>query len=90
MLTRARLKQGEGKLASFNPRVQRRSRKQEMDSLRKLSPYASKENFFEAFQLMKFMLEELYHERGQRRISKVEESESSVREEGGVEGGGTS
>jgi hypothetical protein len=57
-------------------------------SPRKLGPYASEDDFFEAFQLMKAMVEELYHERGQRIISKVEEDESSVREEGGVEGGG--
>jgi hypothetical protein len=39
---------------------------------------------------MKAMVEELYHEIGQRRIPKVEEGESPVRAEGGVGGGGTS
>jgi hypothetical protein len=61
-----------------------------MSSPRKLGPYAFEENFFEAFQLMKSMVEELYHERGQRRITKVEEGESFEREEGGVGGGGPS
>jgi hypothetical protein len=90
MLTRDRLKRGEGQLEAFNPEIQRRSRKQEMASPRKLGPYASEDNFFEAFQLMKAMVEELYHERGQQRVPKVEEGESSVRAEGGGEGGGPS
>jgi hypothetical protein len=36
---------------------------------------------------MKAMVEELYHERGQRSNPKVEEGESSVRAEGGLGGG---
>jgi hypothetical protein len=59
-----------------------------MSSLRKLGPYASEDDFFEGFQLIKSMVEEIYLERGQRIISKVKEGESSVRAEGGVEGGG--
>jgi hypothetical protein len=90
MLTRAKLKRGEGQLEDFNPEIQRRPHKQEMSSPRKLGPYASEDDLFEEFKLMKSMVEELYHERGQRRISKVEEGESSVRVEGGVEGGGPS
>jgi hypothetical protein len=61
-----------------------------MSSPRKLGPFAYEDDFFEAFQLMKSMVEELYHERGQRRNPKVEEGESSVRAEGGVGGGGPS
>ena len=90
MLTRAKIKREEGQLEAFNPEIQRRPHKQEMSSPRKLGPYASEDDFFEAFQLRKAMVEELYHERGQQRISKVEEGESSVRAEGGVEGGGPS
>jgi hypothetical protein len=70
MLTRAKLKRGEGQLEAL---------KQEMSSPRKLGPYASEDDFFEAFKLMQAMVEEIYHERGQRRNPKVEEGESSVR-----------
>jgi len=44
-----------------------------MSSPRKFGPYASEEYLFEAFQLMKAMVEELYYERGQQKLSKVEE-----------------
>ena len=90
MLTREKLKRGEGQLEVLNTKIQRRPHKQDMSSLRKLGPYASKDDSFEAFELMKSMVEEFYHERSQRRISKVEEGESSVRAEGGVGGGGPS
>jgi hypothetical protein len=90
MLTRARLKRGEGKLASYNPEIQRRFRKREMDSPRRLGPYEYEDDFFEAFQLMKAMVEDLYHERGKQRIQNVEEGESSVKAKGGGEGGGPS
>jgi hypothetical protein len=56
----------------------------------KLGPFKSEDDFFEAFKLMQAMVEVLYYERGQRRNPKVEEGESSVREEGGVGGGGPS
>jgi hypothetical protein len=62
MITRAKLKRGEGQLEDFNPEIQRRPRKREMSSLRKLGPFASEDDFFEAFQFMKAMVEELYHE----------------------------
>jgi hypothetical protein len=61
-----------------------------MSSSRKIGPYASKDDFFESFQLMKAMVEEIYQERGLRRNPKVEEGESSVRVGGGVGGGGLS
>jgi hypothetical protein len=58
-----------------------------MDSPRRLGPYEYKDDLFEAFQLMKAMVEELYHERGKQRIQKDGEGESLVKEEGGGEGG---
>jgi hypothetical protein len=90
MLTREKLKQGEGQLEALNIEIQRRPHKQEMCSPRKIGPFASKDDFFDSFQLMKTMVEELYYERGQLRNPKVEEGESSVRAEGGVGGGGPS
>jgi hypothetical protein len=90
MLTRETLKKGEGQLEVLNTKIQRRPHKQEMSSLRKLGIFASEDNFFESFQLMKAMVEELYQERGLQRNPKVEEGESSVRVKGGVGGGGPS
>jgi hypothetical protein len=90
MLTREKLKRGEGQLEALDTEIQRRPHKQEMSSPRKLGPFKSEDDFFEAFKLMQAMVEELYHERGQRRNPKVEEGESSVRAEGGVGGGGPS
>jgi hypothetical protein len=49
MLTRAKLKHGEGKLECFDPEIQRRIHKHEMDSPRKLGPFKSEDDFFEAF-----------------------------------------
>jgi hypothetical protein len=88
MLTRAKLKRGEGQLEALDTKIQRRPHKKEMSSPLKLGPFKSEVDFFEAFKLMQAMVEEIYHERGQRRNPKVEEGESSVREEGGVGGGG--
>jgi hypothetical protein len=91
MLTRKKLKQGEGQLEALNKEIQRRLHKQEMSSPRKLGPFTYEDDFFESLKLMKAMVEELYHERGLRRNPKVEEGESSVRApEGGVGGGGPS
>jgi hypothetical protein len=64
MLTRAKIKRGEGQLEAFNLEIQRRPHKQEMYSPRRLGPYASEDYLFEAFQLMKSMVEDLYHESG--------------------------
>ena len=64
MLTRAKLKRGEGQLEALNTEIQMRLHKQEMSSPRKLGSYASEDDFFESFQLMKAMVEELYQERG--------------------------
>jgi hypothetical protein len=61
-----------------------------MSSPRKIGPYEYEDDLFEAFKLMKAMVEEIYHEIGQQRNPKVEEGESSVREEGGVGVGGPS
>jgi hypothetical protein len=91
MLTRKKLKQGEGQLEALNKEIQRRLHKQEMSSLRKLGPFTYEDDLFESLKLMKAMVEELYQERGLRRNPKVEEGESSVRApEGGVGGGGPS
>jgi hypothetical protein len=59
-----------------------------MDSPRKLGPFKSEDDFFEAFKLMQAMVEELYHERGKQRIQRVEDEGSLVKTEG--EGGGPS
>jgi hypothetical protein len=56
MLTRARLKRGEKKLASYNREIQTRIRKREMDSPIKLGPYKYEEDFFKAFNLMQSMV----------------------------------
>jgi hypothetical protein len=55
-----------------------------MASPRRLGPYDSEDDFFEEFNLMKSMVEDIYNERGQQRG----EGESLVKEEGGGEGGG--
>jgi hypothetical protein len=57
MVTREKIKQGEGQLEALNTKIQRRPHKQEMSSSRKLGPFASKENLFESFQLTKAMVE---------------------------------
>jgi hypothetical protein len=90
MLTREKLKQGEGQLEALDTEIQRRPHKQEMSSPWKLGPFKYEDDFFEAFKLMQSMVEDIYHERGQRKNPKVEEGESSVRAKGGVGGGGTS
>jgi hypothetical protein len=56
MLTRARLKRGEGKLASYNPEIQRILHKREMDSPRRLCTYEYEDDFFEEFKLMQAMV----------------------------------
>ena len=76
MLTRAKLKRGEGQLEALDTEIQRRSHKQEMSSPQKLGPYKTEDDFFEAFKLMQSMVEELFHERGQRRLRGNEEGES--------------
>jgi hypothetical protein len=58
-----------------------------MSSPRKLGPYKTEDDFFEAFKLMQAMVEDIYHERGQQRFRGNEEGESSVRAKGGVGGG---
>ena len=83
-------KRGEGQLEALDTKIQRRPHKQEMSSPRKLGPYKTEDDFFEAFKLMQAMVKEIYHERGQRRNPKFEEGESLVREEGGVGVGGPS
>jgi hypothetical protein len=87
---REKLKRGEGQLEALDTEIQRRPHKQEMSSLGKLGPYKFEDDFFKAFKLMQAIVEELYHERGQRRNPKFEEGESSVRVEGGIGGGGPS
>jgi hypothetical protein len=66
MLTRDKHKRGEGKLESYNPEIGSRSftRREEMASPRKIGPYESEDDFFNAFNQMKAMVEELYSERG--------------------------
>ena len=90
MLTREKFKRGEGQLEALNTKILRRLHKQEMSSPRKLGPFASEDDFFEAFKLMQAMVEEIYHERGKRRLRGNGEGESLVRAEGGVGGGGPS
>jgi len=65
MLTRAKHKCGEGKLESYNPDIGSRSftLREEMDSPRKIGPFESEDDFFNAFNQMKQMVEELYSER---------------------------
>ena len=59
-----------------------------MDSPRRIGPYKSEDDFFEAFNLIKEMVEELYNERWQRKGEgnnhvKDEVAKYSVRGEGG-------
>ena len=49
MVTREKIKQGEGQLEALNTKIQRRPHKQEMSSPRKLGPFASKDDLFESF-----------------------------------------
>jgi hypothetical protein len=65
MLTRFKSKRGEGKIASYNPEIGSRSFTQrgKMASPRRLGPYDSKDDFFEAFNLMKVMVEGIYEDR---------------------------
>jgi hypothetical protein len=69
MLTRDKHKRGEGKLESYNPEIgsMRFTRRQEMDSIRKIGPYKYKDDFLNAFNHMNEMVEELYNERGLRK-----------------------
>ena len=80
MLTRAKHKHGEGKLESYNPGIGSRSfiRREEMASPRKIGPYESEDDFFNAFNQMKAMVEELYSERGLQKG----ESSGQVKKEG--------
>ena len=66
MLTRAKHKHGKGKLQSYNPKIgsRRFNRTKEIDSPWKIGPYESKDDFFNAFNHMKEMVEDLYSERG--------------------------
>jgi hypothetical protein len=65
MLTRSKSKQGEGKLASYNLEIGSRSfnKRGKMASPRRLGPYNFEYYFFEAFNLMKAMVEEMYEDR---------------------------
>jgi hypothetical protein len=69
MLTGYRLKNGEGKLEAYNPKIgsRRSTQRGDMDKPRKMNPFNYEEDFFEAFILMKEMVEEIYNERGQQR-----------------------
>jgi hypothetical protein len=75
MPTRSKSKRGEGKLASYNPEIGSRSftRRREMNSPRKLGPYESEDDFFEVFNLMKSMVEEMYE--GQKKEKEEDTSE---------------
>jgi hypothetical protein len=66
MLTRAKHKHGVGKLEVRNPEIgsRRFTQREEMDSPRKIGPYECEDDFFNAFNRMKKMVEELYSERG--------------------------
>ena len=56
MLTREKLKQGEGQLEALDIEIQRRPHKQEMSSPWKLGPFKYEDDFFEAFKLMQAMV----------------------------------
>ena len=64
MLTREKIKRGEGQLEALDIEIQRRPHNQGMSLPRKLGPYKYEDDFFEAFKLMQAMVDELYHERG--------------------------
>jgi hypothetical protein len=84
MLTRSKSKRGEGKLASYNPEIGSRSftRRGEMDSPRRLGPYDSEDDFFEAFNLMKAMVEEMYEDRKKAKGESTSVKTEAVKEEG--------
>jgi hypothetical protein len=85
MLTRSNSKQGEGKIASYNTEIglRRFNRRREMTSLRKLGPYDSKDDFFEAFNLIKSMVEEMYEGRKKVKEEDKPEKVEPVKDEGG-------
>jgi hypothetical protein len=61
-----------------------------MTSRRKLGPYDSEDDFFEAFNLMKSMLEEMYEGQNKTKEEDTSEKVELVKNEGGGEGGGPS
>jgi hypothetical protein len=66
MLTVSRLKKGEGKIKTYNAKISSRRSTQRGEITRpgRKNPFNYEEDFFEAFSLMKEMVEELYNERG--------------------------
>ena len=90
MLTRFESKWGEGKIASYNLEIGSRSFtcRREMTSPRKLGPYNSEDDFFEDFNLMKSMVEEMYKGREKSKEGGTSEEVEPFKEEGrGNEGG---
>jgi hypothetical protein len=61
MLTRDKHKRGEDKLESYNPEIgsRRFTRREGVASPRKIVPYESKDDFLNAFNQMKTMVEEI-------------------------------
>jgi hypothetical protein len=71
MLTREKRKRGEGQLEALDTEIQRRLHKKEISLPWKLGPFKFEDDFFEAFKLMKAMVEELYHEEVGKGIQKL-------------------
>jgi len=65
MLTRSKQKHGEGKLEFYNPKIgsRRFTRREAMTSPRKIGPYEFEDDFFNAFNQTKAMVEDLYNKR---------------------------
>ena len=81
---------GEGKLANYNPEIGSRifTRRREMTSSRKLGPYNFEDDFFEDFNLMKLVVEEIYEGQEKANEGGTSEKVEPVKEEGrGNEGG---
>jgi hypothetical protein len=64
MLTRSKIKWGEGSLEEYNPKIGSRHafQRQEMESPREENPFEYEAMFRQAFLEMKTMVEELYKE----------------------------
>jgi hypothetical protein len=82
MLTRSKSKRGEGKLASYNPEIgsRRFTRREEMASTRRLCPYKFEDDFFEAFNLMKAMVEKMYEDRKKAKGESTSVKNEAVKE----------
>jgi len=85
MLIRSRFKLGQGKLANCNHDIgsRRFTQRREMTSPIKLGPYDSENYLFDAFNLIKSMVEEMYEGRKKAKEEDTSEKDEPIKDEGG-------